>query len=73
MVSREDLSRQVLCRPLEPYDRSLDMHVSHVRRKLGPAMGQSERIRSIRGTGYIYLRAGAPLANDAADPRAGSD
>jgi two-component system response regulator CpxR len=54
IVSREDLSRNVLGRRFEPFDRSVDMHVSNLRRKLGPSAGNAERIRSIRGTGYIY-------------------
>lgn len=36
------------------YDRSIDMHVSNLRRKLGPAGDGSERIETIRGIGYQY-------------------
>ena len=55
VVSREDLSNKILERPLLPYDRSVDVHVSNIRKKLGAANDGSERIRSIRGTGYVYL------------------
>ncbi len=56
VLPREDLSRQVLGREFRPYDRSLDVHVSHLRRKLGPNPDGSERIRSVRGVGYLYTR-----------------
>jgi two-component system response regulator CpxR len=35
------------------YDRSVDVHVSKLRRKLGEWNGQ-ERIKTVRSTGYIY-------------------
>jgi len=54
-VSRkEDLSESVLERSLSPYDRSLDMHISNLRKKLGPREGGTERIKTIRSVGYIY-------------------
>jgi len=54
LVEREDLSRTVLGRRLMPYDRSVDMHVSNLRKKLGHMIGGHERIKAIRGLGYIY-------------------
>ncbi len=54
VVSRADLSKKVLGRVLSPYDRSLDVHVSSLRRKLGRNVGGIERIRTIRGVGYLY-------------------
>jgi two-component system, OmpR family, response regulator CpxR len=51
---REELSRAVFGRPLLPDDRSIDMHVSSIRRKLGPGPRGYERIKTLRGTGYIY-------------------
>ncbi len=53
-IDREDLVKQVLGRSFTPYDRSIDMHVSNLRRKLGPRPDGGERIKSIRGVGYIY-------------------
>ncbi len=54
-VSRkEDLSETVLERSLSPYDRSLDMHISNLRKKLGPREDGTERIKTIRSVGYIY-------------------
>lgn len=54
VVKKEDLSESVLERKLSPYDRSLDMHMSNLRKKLGPRGDGSERIKTIRSVGYIY-------------------
>ena len=53
-VSREALVRKVLGRDFSPFDRSIDTHVYHLRRKLGPLPGGGERIVGIRGVGYLY-------------------
>ncbi len=52
MVSREDLSEKVLGRKFHPFDRSLDMHVSRLRRKLAEGGAPEDRVKTIRGTGY---------------------
>jgi len=54
IVKKEDLSQKVLDRRLSPFDRSLDMHVSNLRKKLGARDDESERIKTIRSVGYIY-------------------
>lgn len=54
VVSREDLTRQALGRSFYPLDRSIDVHVSSLRRKLGPLPQGGERIKSVRGVGYLY-------------------
>jgi DNA-binding response OmpR family regulator len=54
VVTREDLATEVLGRRLTPYDRSIDVHISSLRRKLGHQVGDMERIKTVRGTGYIY-------------------
>lgn len=54
IVKKEDLSQTVLERKLSPYDRSLDMHISNLRKKLGERADGSERIKTIRSVGYIY-------------------
>jgi two-component system response regulator CpxR len=54
VIRKEDLSETVLERRLSPYDRSLDMHISNLRKKLGPRKDGSERIKTIRSVGYIY-------------------
>ncbi|MBA3784684.1 MAG: response regulator [Acidobacteria bacterium] len=54
VIKKEDLSEQVLERKLSPWDRSLDMHISNLRKKLGNRAGNIERIKTIRSVGYIY-------------------
>ena len=54
VVKKEDLSETVLERKLSPFDRSLDMHISNLRKKLGSREDESERIKTIRSVGYIY-------------------
>lgn len=54
IVKKEDLSESVLERKLSPYDRSLDMHISNLRKKLGVRGDGGERIKTIRSVGYIY-------------------
>lgn len=54
VVDRNELFREVLGRDPEPLDRSIDMHVSHLRKKLGPQHAGIERIKAIRGVGYLY-------------------
>ena len=56
VVTREQIAKDVLGRRFMPYDRSIDMHVSKLRRKLGDAPDGEERIKTIRGVGYIYAR-----------------
>jgi two-component system response regulator CpxR len=53
-VSREDLVRNVLGRDFSPFDRSIDTHVCNLRRKLGPPEDGPERIKGVRGAGYLY-------------------
>jgi two-component system response regulator CpxR len=54
VVKKEDLSERVLERRLSPYDRSLDMHVSNLRKKLDAHGNPEERIKTVRSAGYIY-------------------
>jgi two-component system response regulator CpxR len=56
VVKREDLVRTVLGRELSVFDRSIDMHISHLRKKLGHRAGEAERIKTVRGVGYVYAR-----------------
>ncbi len=55
VVTREQLAEGVLGRPLTAFDRSVDVHVSSLRKKLGHTSGQFERIKTVRGAGYIYV------------------
>jgi two-component system response regulator CpxR len=54
VVPREALAEAALGRKLSAYDRSVDVHVSSLRRKLGPRVGELERIKAVRGVGYLY-------------------
>lgn len=54
VVSRKELHSKVLGRNLSPYDRSIDVHISSLRKKLGHQVFGTDRIRTIRGIGYIY-------------------
>lgn len=56
VVDRGDLSREILGRRASTFDRSLDVHLSNLRKKLGPLTDGSERIKTVRGVGYIYVR-----------------
>ena len=56
VITREDISQRVLGRAFDPFDRSIDVHVGKVRKKLGETPGSDERIKTIRGVGYIYAQ-----------------
>jgi two-component system, OmpR family, response regulator CpxR len=56
VVTREQLVSAVLSRKFSPFDRSIDMHVSKVRKKLGDTNGEEEHIKTVRGVGYILAR-----------------
>lgn len=58
IVSREDLAKKVLGREFSPFDRSIDMHVSNLRRKLGHQLKGIERLKAVRGAGYLYAASG---------------
>ncbi len=56
VVSREMLTEKVLGRKLAMFDRSIDVHVSSLRKKLGPEVGGLERIKTVRSVGYMYTK-----------------
>jgi two-component system response regulator CpxR len=51
VVSRDELNAAIHQRPASPLDRSLDVHVSHLRKKLGR---RGSVIRTVRGVGYLF-------------------
>jgi two-component system response regulator CpxR len=69
VVTREKLVDAVLSRKFSPFDRSIDMHVSKVRRKLGDADTGSDHIKTVRGVGYIFAR---PRESEGAAARSSS-
>ncbi len=49
-VSRDELMQRLYGRDATPFDRSVDMHISHLRKKLGG----EKRIKTVRGSGYQF-------------------
>lgn len=62
VVSRDDLSKKALGRRTSAFDRSLDVHLSNLRRKLGPLPDGGERIKTVRGVGYQYVKPGGGVS-----------
>jgi two-component system response regulator CpxR len=56
VVSRETLFSSVLQRNYTVFDRSVDNHVSSLRKKLGAQVAGTERIKAVRHAGYVYAR-----------------
>jgi DNA-binding response OmpR family regulator len=56
VVPRERLVDIVLSRKFSPFDRSIDMHVSKIRKKLGESDSGVDHIKTVRGVGYIFTR-----------------
>jgi len=64
VISRDELVRTVLRREFSPFDRSIDTHVSNLRRKLGPTPDGLERIKGVRGIGYQYALPARPRRHE---------
>ena len=58
VVGREKLTRDVLGRDFSPFDRSIDTHVCNLRKKIGLLEDGTERIKGVRGIGYLYAARG---------------
>jgi DNA-binding response OmpR family regulator len=54
VLDREDLVQRILERPFRPFDRSLDMHVSRLRKKLEGTVRLGSQIKTIRNSGYLF-------------------
>jgi len=54
VVTRDEIAEACLGRTIGAFDRSVDNHISNLRKKLGATWQDKERIQSLRGTGYIY-------------------
>jgi DNA-binding response OmpR family regulator len=59
VISRETMTEQALGRKLVAYDRSIDTHISNLRRKLDLPAGQNPEIKNVRGAGYTLTWAHA--------------
>lgn len=57
VIDKAALTQEALGRPLERFDRSIDVHVSRVRHKLGEiSAAHAPRIEAVRGSGYVLIR-----------------
>ncbi|MEH6449166.1 MAG: response regulator transcription factor [Oleispira sp.] len=59
VVEKNQLAEEAMSRSLTLFDRSLDMHLSNLRKKLGAHDDGKARIKTIRGVGYMYVAASA--------------
>jgi DNA-binding response OmpR family regulator len=59
VLSRDSMTEQALGRKLAPYDRSIDTHISNLRRKLELEAGKNPEIKNVRGSGYTLTWAHA--------------
>jgi two-component system response regulator CpxR len=57
VVDKDSIARQALGRRIMPYDRSVDVHIGNLRKKLGPLGDGRQRIKTVRGRGYLYVTA----------------
>lgn len=55
-LEKQELAQIALGRKLTLYDRSLDMHVSNLRKKIGPHADGRPRIMALRSRGYFYAQ-----------------
>jgi DNA-binding response OmpR family regulator len=61
VISRDSMTEQALGRKLVPYDRSIDTHISNIRRKLAAvAVTDEVSIVNVRRTGYVFTVADTP-------------
>lgn len=63
VVTREQMAKLVLGRNLAAFDRSIDVHVSKLRQKLGEMPAGVERIKAVRSVGYLYCDSRAGRKN----------
>jgi DNA-binding response OmpR family regulator len=59
VISRDSMTEQALGRKLAAYDRSIDTHISNLRRKLELEAGKNPEIKNVRGSGYTLTWANA--------------
>ena len=55
IVSKEDLTELALNRKHTRYDRSIDVHISSIRKKIDQHLGNLEVIKTVRGSGYLFV------------------
>lgn len=57
VVNKDSIARHALGRRMLPYDRSVDTHIANLRKKLGLLKDGRQRIKTVRGRGYLYVTA----------------
>ena len=55
IATKEELSEKALGKPLAPFDRSIDMHMSNIRKKLPLRENDLPWFRTLRGRGYLLV------------------
>ena len=55
VVSKQELSKAALGKIHGPFDRSLDVHIGHLRRKLSPVSAEQPRIKTVHGVGWLFI------------------
>ena len=59
-LSRDKLAQLARGREFEPFDRSLDVQISRLRKMLEPDPAQPRYIQTVWGVGYVFVPDGAP-------------
>lgn len=62
VLSRDEIANALTGREWSPLDRTIDVHIAHLRRKLSQLSGISQLIRSVRGVGYVFAAEVSPVA-----------
>jgi two-component system response regulator CpxR len=62
VLPREDLFRTGLDREFSPFDRCVDVHIGHLRRKLGLLPDGTQRIQTVRNVGYLYAQPASAIS-----------
>lgn len=60
IVSRDTIARSVLGQERHISNRSIDVHISGLRKKLGESKNGDDRIKTVRGSGYVYVSSAGP-------------
>ncbi len=55
VIPKDQIAREALGRRIMPFDRSVDAHIVQLRKKLGPLPSGLQRIKTVRGLGYLYV------------------
>ncbi|ATX82487.1 two component transcriptional regulator, winged helix family [Mariprofundus ferrinatatus] len=55
VVDKQALSKAALGKHYGPFDRTLDVHIGHLRKKLSPLGNDEPRIKTVRGVGWLFV------------------